>query len=433
MAVEEHARHGRSNAGGHTLGMGTSLAGSLAYMCAGGRTDQRVSPLLLTTGHTGCHTYSDPQRSFPVSGFLVRVFSLPPRRTHSPQHVSPLKKAGPSSRTSHVVVPRRMHLLARGTLIHPYFAMSNSSSFPAPSYDTSISTPRLVIDTPTLRHPALSEPLAWLADSSHSPAPSYEINRPTRGNSIHTNFAIPSAHSLCSWTRCNLVKLPSTIIRDEHPPGELNKLTLPHVTVDLAFTQSRPRDARSRDDDPYILCDPVHSLRPDLVNLPSAIIANKPSHARGTPINTYIAIPNHSSSTMHYEDVLRLRNAHFSPVSRTSKNQEPIRKAKTCEATGNRQWWEWVSKPGEHSMCESARASERGRGLTTFRKSGRVGEECRDIEYIQSASRAGTRETANDGPWCASKLESMAPAGIHSQFAKPGQLRHMIRETKRTK
>ncbi|KAF6756670.1 hypothetical protein DFP72DRAFT_1168832 [Ephemerocybe angulata] len=176
--------------------------------------------------------------------------------------------------------------------------MSNSSSFPAPSYDTSISTPRLVIDTPTLRHPALSEPLAWLADSSHSPAPSYEINRPTRGNSIHTNFAIPSAHSLCSWTRCNLVKLPSTIIRDEHPPGELNKLTLPHVTVDLAFTQSRPRDtpfrpiklpstiigagptpelARSRDDDPYILCDPVHSLRPDLVNLPSAIIANKPS------------------------------------------------------------------------------------------------------------------------------------------------------------
>ncbi|KAF6756654.1 hypothetical protein DFP72DRAFT_273625 [Ephemerocybe angulata] len=38
------------------LAWGTSLAGSLAYMCAGARTDQRVSPLLLTTGHTGCHT-----------------------------------------------------------------------------------------------------------------------------------------------------------------------------------------------------------------------------------------------------------------------------------------------------------------------------------------------------------------------------------------
>ncbi|KAF6756665.1 hypothetical protein DFP72DRAFT_1044801 [Ephemerocybe angulata] len=200
--------------------------------------------------------------------------------------------------------------LARGTSIHPYFAVSNSSSSPAPSYDTSIITPRLVIDTPTLRHPALSEPLAWLPEPSHSPAPSYEARklkrnimsigplagtrsiqtsssrRPTRfargrdvtsssspapssyetasptsrSRDVDTSILChpPSSRSLRSQTPFRSIKIPSTIIGN--------------------YPRATPALARSRDDDPYIFCDPVHSLRlwtrSALINLPSAIIAN---------------------------------------------------------------------------------------------------------------------------------------------------------------
>ncbi|KAF6756662.1 hypothetical protein DFP72DRAFT_846521 [Ephemerocybe angulata] len=292
MAVEEHARHGRSNAGGHTLGMG-NLARWLAglYVCWSAHGPAGISPP--PDNRTYGMSYNSDILPFSTSNTLAPA-RLPPRASRPS-----------SSRTSHVVVSR-VHLnilkyttpvsLAGRRYVHTslvFLILQVPQHHHTTRASAHLGWSPTGHDTPTLRHAALSEPLAWLPDPSPSPAPSYEINRPTRGNSIHTNFAIPSGHSLCSWTRCNLIKLPSTIIRDERPPCRSLCSRTPFRHIKLPSTiigaDPAPALARSRDDDPYILCDPVDSLRvwtrSALVNLPSAIIAN--AIARSREIDPY--------------------------------------------------------------------------------------------------------------------------------------------------